>query len=81
MIIPEYIIVMTWILIAVVILSIIAAILFRLYIMFLFNEKEELRDKAYDIQNQIYFAKNELSDLKKEIETLRKEKNLWENKK
>lgn len=80
MIIPEYIIVMTWILIAVVILSIIAAILFRLYIMFLFNEKEELRDKAYDIQNQIYFAKNELSDLKKEIEALRKEKDLWENK-
>lgn len=78
MIIPEYIIVMTWILIAVVILSIIAAILFRLYIMFLFNEKEELRDKAYDIQNQIYFAKNELSDLKKEIEKLRKEKDLWE---
>lgn len=80
MIIPEYIIVMTWILIAVVILSIIAAILFRLYIMFLFNEKEELRDKAYDIQNQIYFAKNELSDLKKEIEKLKKEKDLWENK-
>lgn len=80
MIIPEYIIVMTWILIAVTILSIIAAILFRLYIMFLFNKKEELRDKAYDIQNQIYFAKNELSDLKKEIETIRKEKNLWENK-
>lgn len=80
MIIPEYIIVMTWILIAVIILSIIAAILFRLYIMFLFNEKEELRDKAYDIQNQIYFAKNELSDLKEEIETLRKEKDLWENK-
>lgn len=78
MIIPEYIIVMTWILIAVVILSIIAAILFRLYILFLFNEKEELRDKAYDIQNQIYFAKNELSDLKKEIEKLRKEKDLWE---
>lgn len=80
MIIPEYIIVMTWILVAVVILSIIAAIFFRLYIMFLFNEKEELRDKAYDIQNQIYFAKNELSDLKKEIEKLRKEKDLWENK-
>ena len=80
MIIPEYIIVMTWILIAVIILSIIAAILFRLYIMFLFNEKEELRDKASDIQNQIYFAKNELYDLKEEIEILKKEKDLWENK-
>lgn len=80
MVIPEYIIVMTWILIAVVILSIITAILFRLYIMFLFNEKEELRDKAYDIQNQIYFAKDELCNLKKEIEALRKEKDLWENK-
>lgn len=81
MVIPEYIIVMTWILIAVVILSIITAILFRLYIMFLFNEKEELRDKAYDIQNQIYFAKNELNDLKEEIKVLKKEKDLWENKK
>lgn len=78
MIIPEYIIVMTWVLVAVVILSIIAAILFRLYIMFLFNEKEELRDKASYIQNQIYLAKNELYALKKEIETLRKEKDLWE---
>lgn len=78
MIIPEYIVVMTWVLVAVVILSIIAAILFRLYIMFLFNEKEELRDKASDIQNQIYLAKNELYALKKEIETLRKEKDLWE---
>lgn len=78
MIIPEYIIVMTWVLAAVIIVSIIAAILFRLYIMFLYSEKEALRDKAYDIQHQIYLAKNELYDLKKEIETLKKEKDLWE---
>lgn len=80
MIIPEYIIVMTWALAAVIIVAIIAAIIFRLYIMFLYSEKEALRDKAYDIQHQIYLAKNELYDLKKEIETLRKEKDLWENK-
>ena len=78
MIIPEYIIVMTWILAAVIIVSIIIAILFRLYIMFLYSEKEALKDKAYDIQHQIYLAKNELYDLKKEIETLKKEKDLWE---
>lgn len=80
MIIPEYIIVMTWALAAVIIVAIITAIIFRLYIMFLYSEKEALRDKAYDIQHQIYLAKNELYDLKKEIETLKKEKNLWENK-
>ena len=45
MIIPEYIIVMTWILAAVIIAAIIAAIFFRLYIMFLSNEKENLRDR------------------------------------
>lgn len=78
MIIPEYIIVMTWALAAVIIVAIITAIIFRLYIMFLYSEKEALRDKAYDIQHQIYLAKNELYDLKKEIETLRKEKDLWE---
>ena len=39
MIIPEYIIIMTWILAAVIIAAIIAAIFFRLYIMFLSNEK------------------------------------------
>ena len=80
MIIPEYIIVMTWVLAAVIIVAIITAIFFRLYIMFLYSEKEALKDKASDIQNQIYSAKNELYDLKKEIETLKKEKNLWENK-
>lgn len=80
MIIPEYIIVMTWTLTAVIIVAIIAAILFRLYIMFLYSEKEALRDRANEYQNQIYSAKNELYDLKKEIETLKKEKNLWENK-
>lgn len=74
MIIPEYIIIMTWILAAVIILSIIAAILFRLYIMFLYSEKEALRDKASDIQNQIYSAKNELYNLKQEIEELETKK-------
>jgi cell division protein FtsL len=74
MIIPEYIIVMTWILAAVIILSIIAAILFRLYIMFLYSEKEALRDKASDIQNQIYSAKNELYNLKQKIEELEAKK-------
>ncbi len=80
MIIPEYIIVMTWVLAAVIIVAIIAAILFRLYIMFLYSEKEALKGKASDIQDQIYSAKNELYNLKQEIETLRKEKDLWENK-
>ena len=74
MIIPEYIITMTWVLAAVIILSIIAAVLFRLYIMFLYSEKEALRDKASDIQNQIYSAKNELYNLKQEIEELEAKK-------
>lgn len=72
--IPEYIIVMTWALIAVVILSIIAAILFRLYLMFLFNEKEKIRDKANDYQNQIDYARTHLYNLKKEIEELEDKK-------
>ena len=80
MIIPEYIIVMTWVLAAVIIVSIIAAILFRLYIMFLYSEKEALRDKAYDIQHQIYLAKNELYDLKKEIKELEEKKDGYNNK-
>lgn len=80
MIIPEYIIVMTWILAAVIIVSIIAAIFFRLYIMFLYSEKEKIRDRANEYQNQIDYAKTHLYNLKKEIETLKKEKDLWENK-
>lgn len=80
MIIPEYIIVMTWVLAAVIIVAIITAILFRLYILFLYSEKEALRDKAYDIQHQIYLAKNELYDLKKEIEVLETKKNGYNNK-
>ena len=80
MIIPEYIIVMTWALAAVIIVAIIAAILFRLYIMFLYSEKEALRDKASDIQNQIYSAKNELYNLKQEIKELEEKKNGDNNK-
>ena len=80
MIIPEYIIVMTWALAAVIIVAIITAIFFRLYIMFLSNEKENLRDKMYEYGDQINSYKNTLYSLKKEIETLRKEKDLWENK-
>ena len=53
MIIPEYIIVMTWILAAVIIVAIIAAIFFRLYIMFLSNEKENLRDKEIKCMNMV----------------------------
>lgn len=78
--IPEYIIVMTWVLAAVIILSIIAAILFRLYIMFLYSEKEALRDKASDIRNQICSAKNELYNLKQKIEELEIKKNGDNNK-
>lgn len=78
MIIPEYIIIMTWALAAVIIVAIITAIFFRLYIMFLSNEKENLRDKIQDYDYQIGSARNRLEDLKKEIETLRKEKDLWE---
>lgn len=80
MIIPEYIIVMTWILIAVIILSITTAILFRLYIMFLYSEKEKIRDRANEYQNQIDYARTNLYNLKQEIEKLKKEKDLWENK-
>lgn len=80
MIIPEYIIVMTWILIAVVILSIITAIFFRLYIMLLNNEKEGLRNTMYEFKHQIDDYKSTLYSLKKEIEVLKKEKDLWENK-
>lgn len=80
MIIPEYIIVMTWALTAVIILAIIAAIIFRLYIMFMYSEKEKIRDRANEYQNQIDYAKTHLYNLKKEIETLKKEKDLWENK-
>ena len=70
MIIPEYIIVMTWILAAVIIAAIIAAIFFRLYIMFLSNEKENLRDKMYEYGDQINSHKNTLYSLKREIEEL-----------
>lgn len=80
MIIPEYIIVMTWALAAVIIVAIITAIFFRLYIMFLYSEKEKIKDRANEYQNQIDYAKTHLYNLKKEIETLRKEKDLWENK-
>lgn len=70
MIIPEYIIVMTWVLAAVIIVAIIAAIIFRLYIMFLSNEKENLRDKIQDYDYQIGSAINRLEKLKKEIREL-----------
>lgn len=70
MIIPEYIIVMTWVLAAVIIVAIIAAIIFRLYIMFLSNEKQNLRDKIQDYDYQIGSAINRLKKLKKEIREL-----------
>ena len=70
MIIPEYIIVMTWVLAAVIIVAIIAAILFRLYIMFLSNEKQNLRDKIQDYDYQIGSARNRLEKLKEEIREL-----------
>ena len=71
MIIPEYIIVMTWILAAVIIAAIIAAIFFRLYIMFLSNEKENLReDRIQDYDYQIGSARNRLEKLKEEIREL-----------
>lgn len=70
MIIPEYIIVMTWVLAAVIIVAIIAAIIFRLYIMFLSNEKQNLRDKIQDYDYQIGSAINRLEKLKKEIREL-----------
>ena len=80
MIIPEYIIVMTWILAAVIIVAIIAAIFFRLYIMFLSNEKENLRDKMYEYGDQINSHKNTLYSLKREIEELEEKKNGYNNK-
>ena len=80
MIIPEYIIVMTWALAAVIIVAIITAIFFRLYIMFLSNEKENLRDRIYEYDSQIISSRDRLKNLKEEIETLKKEKDLWENK-
>ena len=80
MIIPEYIIIMTWALAAVIIVAIIAAIFFRLYIMFLSNEKENLRDKIQDYDYQIGSSRNRLEKLKEEIEVLKKEKDLLENK-
>ena len=79
MIIPEYIIIMTWILAAVIIAAIIAAIFFRLYIMFLSNEKENLflsnekenlRDRIQDYDYQIGSARNRLEKLKEEIREL-----------
>ena len=78
--IPEYIIVMTWALAAVIIIAIITAIIFRLYIMFLSNEKENLRDKIQDYDYQIGSSRNRLEKLKEEIEVLKKEKDLLENK-
>lgn len=68
--IPEYIIVMTWVLAAVIIVAIIAAIFFRLYIMFLSNEKENLRDKIQDYDYQIGSSRNRLEKLKQEIREL-----------
>lgn len=68
--IPEYIIVMTWALAAIIIVAIIAAIFFRLYIMFLSNEKENLRDRIQDYDYQIGSARNRLEKLKEEIREL-----------
>lgn len=68
--IPEYIIVMTWALAAVIIIAIIVAIFFRLYIMLLSNEKENLRDRISDYDYQIGSARNRLEKLKEEIREL-----------
>ena len=68
--IPEYIIIMTWALAAVIIVAIITAIFFRLYIMFLSNEKQNLRDKIQDYDYQIGSTINRLEKLKKEIREL-----------
>ena len=68
--IPEYIIVMTWALAAVIIVATIAAIFFRLYIMFLSNEKENLRDRIQDYDYQIGSSRNRLEKLKEEIREL-----------
>lgn len=78
--IPEYIIVMTWALAAVIILAIIAAIIFRLYIMFVYSEKERIRDKANEYQNQIDYARTHLYNLKREIEELEAKKDGYSNK-
>lgn len=78
--IPEYIIVMTWALAAVIIVSIIAAIFFRLYIMFLSNEKENLRDRISDYDYQIRSARDRLEKLKEEIEVLETKKDGYSNK-
>ena len=78
--IPEYIIVMTWALAAVIIVAIIAAIFFRLYIMFLSNEKENLRDRISDYDYQIGSARNRLEKLKEEIKVLEEKKNGNNNK-
>lgn len=72
--IPEYIIIMTWALAAVIILSIIIAILFRLYIMFIYNEKEKIRDRANEYQHQLDYAKTHLYNIKREIEELEAKK-------
>ena len=64
MIIPEYIITMTWVLAAVIIVTIIAAIFFRLYIMFL------SKDRIQDYDYQIGSARNRLEKLKEEIREL-----------
>lgn len=75
MVIPEYIITMTWVLAAVIIVSIIIAIFFRLYLMFLSNEKENLRDKLYTYDNQINAAKNTIYELERKIAELEAKKN------
>ena len=80
MIIPEYIIIMTWALAAVIIVAIITAIFFRLYIMLLSNEKENLKDRIQDYDYRIRSARDRLDNLKEEIKALKKEKDLWENK-
>ena len=73
--IPEYIIVMTWALAAVIIVAIIAAIFFRLYIMLLSNEKENLRYQIQNYDYQIGSARNRLEKLKEEIKVLEEKKN------
>ena len=78
--IPEYIIVMTWALAAVIIVAIIVAIFFRLYIMLLSNEKENLRDRISDYDYQIGSARNRLEKLKEEIKMLETKKNGNNNK-
>ena len=78
--IPEYIIIMTWALAAVIIVAIITAIFFRLYIMFLSNEKENLRDKMYEYDNQISSHKNTLYSLKREIAELEVKKSSLQEK-